>query len=336
MSKVAVVTGGSAGVGREVVRHLADRGWDVGVLARGSAGVEGAVADVRARGRRAVAVLADVADLAEVQEAATTVEKELGEIDAWVNVAFSGSLSTFWDTSPEVYRRITEVTYLGQVHGTRAALDRMRPRDRGVVVNVGSALAFRGIPLQSAYCGAKHAVKGFTESVMCELKHERSRVRVCMVQLPGLNTPQFNWNESEFIDHPQPVPPIFQPELAGRAIAYLVEHPRRNLWVGVSTAYTILGNRVAPWFLDWYLARTGVQGQLTAQEGPRYGSDVFRPRDDEHDRGSHGMFDATAHARDPWSWTSMHRRPLLAATLGAALAAGALRLGAGTLRWRRH
>jgi NAD(P)-dependent dehydrogenase (short-subunit alcohol dehydrogenase family) len=331
-TRVVVVTGGSAGTGREVVRQLADRGWDVAVLARGTAGVQAAAADVRRRGRRALAVEADVADLAQVEAAAQKVEASLGEIDAWVNVAFSGALAYFWDTSPDVYRRITEVTYLGQVHGTRVALGRMRPRDRGVVVNVGSALAFRGIPLQAAYCGAKHAVKGFTESVVTELKQERSRVRVCMVQLPGLNTTQFDWNEDDFEEHPQPVPPIFQPELAARAIAHVVEHPRRNMWVGVSTAYTVLGNRLAPWFLDWYLARTGVTGQLTGKPGPRYGSNVFEPRDDRHDRGSHGMFDDEAQGRDPWSWVSIHRLPVAAATLAAGLGAGAVRLAARARR----
>jgi NAD(P)-dependent dehydrogenase (short-subunit alcohol dehydrogenase family) len=319
-ARVAVVTGGSAGTGREVVRALAARGWDVAVLARGEAGSEAAAEDVRRAGRRGLAVPTDMADLDQVEAAAEKVEAELGEIDAWVNVCFVGSLSYFWDTSPESYRRITDVTYFGQVHGTRVALERMRPRDRGVIVNVGSALAFRGIPLQSAYCGAKHAVKGFTESVITELKSERSRVRVCMVQLPGLNTTQFDWNENEFDEHPQPVAPVFQPELAARAVAHVAEHPRRNMWVGVSTAYTILGNRVAPWFLDWYLARTTVKGQLTEEPGPRYGSNVFEPRDEVEDRGSHGMFDDKAHDRDPWSWTSIHRRSVAAVALGAAAA----------------
>jgi hypothetical protein len=219
------------------------------------------------------------------------------------------------------------------VHGTRVALSYMRPRDRGVVVNVGSALAFRGIPLQSAYCGAKHAVKGFTESVLTELAHEGSKVKVCMVQLPGLNTTQFDWNDDEFDEHPQPVAPVFQPELAGRAIAYLAEHPRRTMWVGVSTAYTILGNRVAPWFLDWYLAKTGVKGQLSKEDGPRYGSNVDRPRDAAVDRGSHGMFDDKAHSGDPWSWASMHRVPVAAAAVTAASAVAA---GVRSVRGRRR
>jgi NAD(P)-dependent dehydrogenase (short-subunit alcohol dehydrogenase family) len=329
---VAVVTGGSAGVGREAVRALAARGWDVAVLARGRAGTEAAAKDAEAAGVRGLAVQCDVADPRQVDEAADRVERELGPIEVWVNVAFSGSLRYFWDTEVDAYRRMTEVTYLGQVHGVHAALRRMRPRDRGVIVNVGSALAFRGIPLQSAYCGAKHAVKGFTESVITELRHEGSKVRLCMVQLPGLNTTQFDWNDNQFEGkHPQPVAPVFQPETAGRAIAYLAEHPRRNMWVGVSTAYTILGNRLAPWFLDWYLGKTGVSGQLTSDDGPRYGSNVFAPKDDDADRGSHGMFDDTAHGSDPWSWVSMHRGPVAAAGAGLAAAAAGL---VGALRRR--
>ena len=268
--------------------------------------------------------MADVANEEEVETAADRVESELGPIDVWVNVAFVGALRFFWDTDPDVYRRITDVTYLGQVNGTRAALTRMRPRDRGVIIQVGSALGYRGIPLQAAYCGAKHAIKGFTESVITELKHERSAVRVSMVELPGLNTPQFDWNDSAFEQHPRPVPPIYQPEAAARAIRFVAEHQRRNLWVGVPTAYTILGNRVAPWFLDWYLGRTGVKGQLSEDGGPRFGSNVFAPKDDDVDRGAHGAFDGPAHARDPWSWTSMHRRALAAASSSALLTGAAL------------
>jgi hypothetical protein len=191
-----------------------------------------------------------------------------------------------------------------------------------VIVQVGSALGYRGIPLQAAYCGAKHAVKGFTESVITELKHEGSRVRVAMVELPGVNTPQFDWNDNAFDQHPMPVPPIFQPEAAARAIRFLAEHPRRNLWVGLPTAYTILGNRVAPWFLDWYLAKTGVNGQLSDTDGPRLGSNVFRPKDDSVDMGAHGAFDDKAHPHDPWSWASMHRSALLGALGGLGAAAG--------------
>jgi NAD(P)-dependent dehydrogenase (short-subunit alcohol dehydrogenase family) len=319
--RVAVVTGGSAGIGRAVVRELAAHGWDVAVLARGEAGLDAAVADVEKAGQRGLAVPADVADPDQVDKAAAEVEARLGPIDLWVNDAFVGNLRFFWDTDDAEFRRITEVSYYGQVNGMRAALARMRPRNRGVIVQVGSALAFRGIPLQAAYCGAKHAVKGFTESVITELKHEGSAVRVCMVQLPGVNTVQFDWNDSGFAEHPQPVPPIFEPEVAARAVRFLADHPRRNMWVGYSTAYTILGNRVAPSFLDWYLGRTGVKGQLSKDSGPRFGSNVFEPRDDDQDRGAHGMFDGKAHARDPWSWSSMHRTALIGASAVAAAAA---------------
>ncbi|MFG1610316.1 SDR family oxidoreductase [Actinoplanes sp. NPDC049265] len=317
--RVAVVTGGTAGIGRATVRELAAHGWDVAVLARGEAGLDAAVHDVETAGGRGLGIPTDVADLDQVRAAADRTEKELGPIDLWVNNAFSGNLRYFWDTPPDEYRRITEVTYFGQVHGTMVALERMRPRDRGVIVQVGSALAFRGIPLQSAYCGAKHAVKGFTESVITELKHSGSAVRVCMVQLPGVNTVQFDWNADQFDQHPQPVAPIFQPELPARAVRFLADHPRRTMWVGYSTAYTILGNRVAPWFLDWYLARTGVQGQLSDDGGPRHGSNVNTAKDDTADRGAHGMFDDKAKSHDLWSWASMHRTAV-AATIGAAAA----------------
>ncbi len=322
--RVAVVTGGTAGVGRAVARELAQSGFDVAVLARGHAGLQATVKEIEETGRRALAVPTDVADQAAVEAAADEVERELGAIDAWVNVAFSGSLAFFWDTSMEEFRRMTEVTYFGQVHGTRAALSRMRPRDRGVIVNVGSAMAYRSIPLQSAYCGAKHAVKGFTESVMTELMHERSKVKVCMVQLPGLNTPQFTWNINKMPKHPMPVPPVYQPEVPARAIRFLVEHPRRNMWVGVSTAYTILGERLAPKFLDFYLGRKGVSSQQTEQDTPRRGPNVFAPADEDEDCGAHGPFDSMAHDRSPLLWMSMHRRELLSGMAAAATAAGAL------------
>ncbi|HVT21302.1 MAG TPA: SDR family oxidoreductase [Mycobacteriales bacterium] len=301
---VAVVTGGTAGVGRATVRELARRGWDVGVLARGAAGLRAAEHDISLRGQRGLGVPADVAQLDAVRDAAARIESELGPIGLWVNVAFVGALRTVWDTEPETFRRITDVTYLGQVHGTRAALDLMRPRDQGVIINVSSALAYRGIPLQAAYCGAKHAVKGFTESLITELRHEGSHVRVCLATLPGLNTPQFDWNDNGLDGHPRPVAPVFQPEVAARLIAFLADHPRRNAWVGISSAYTVLGNRVAPALLDRYLARTGFKGQVT-DHGPRHGSNVFQPRDDEADRGARGMFNEEAHERDPWSAASM-------------------------------
>jgi NAD(P)-dependent dehydrogenase (short-subunit alcohol dehydrogenase family) len=322
--QTAVVTGGTAGVGRAVVRELAAQGWDIAVVARGQGGLDGACADIGEAGRRALGIQADVADAAQVGRAARQAEAELGPVGLWVNAAFAGYLQFFRDTTEEEFRRVTEVTYLGQVHGTRAALDLMRPRDRGVIINVGSAMAFRGIPLQAAYCGAKHAIKGFTESVMTELAHEKSKIRLCMVQLPGLNTTQFNWNLSKMPRHPMPVPPIFQPEVAARAIAFLARHPRRNMWVGIPTAYTILGERLAPGILDFYLGRTGVSSQQS-------GENLTQPRDASADRGAHGPFGARAHARDPLSWMSRHRMALTAglAALTAMTAAGAV---AGTRR----
>jgi NAD(P)-dependent dehydrogenase (short-subunit alcohol dehydrogenase family) len=323
MTRTAVVTGGTAGVGRATVRELAAAGYDVAVLARGQAGLDGAVADVEAAGQRALSVVCDVADPDAVERAARQVEEGLGEIDLWVNLAFVGSLAFFWDTTVEEFRRVTEVTYYGQVYGTRAALARMRPRDRGVVVNVGSAMAYRSIPLQSAYCGAKHAVKGFTESVMTELAHERSRVRVCMVQLPALNTPQFTWNLERVEGHPRPVAPVWQPEVAARSIRFLAEHPRRNMWVGVATVYTVLGERLAPKLVDLYLGRYGVAGQQTSEDLPRRGTNLDEPRDAEVDAGAHGPFDAEAWRRDPQTWVSVHRRALLGTAAATALS-GAL------------
>jgi NAD(P)-dependent dehydrogenase (short-subunit alcohol dehydrogenase family) len=324
--RIVVVTGGSAGVGRAVVREFAKHGYDVAILARGEAGLKAAAADVEGLGGRALPLECDVSSLDEVEVAAKRVEAELGQIDVWVNVAFVGALRFFWDTSDTLYRRITDVTYMGFVNGTRVALALMRRRDRGVIVQVGSALGHRGIPLQSAYCGAKHAIRGFTESVITELIHERSKVRVCMVDLPGVNTPQFDWNDSEFDQHPMPVPPIFQPEVPARMVRYVAEHPRRSAWVGFPTAKTIIGNRVAPWFLDWYLGRKVVQGQLSDTDGPRRGSNAFEPKDEDSDAGAHGMFDDQARSSDLWSWTSMHRSAFGAGAVVATVGAVAARL----------
>lgn len=324
-NRIAVVTGGSGGVGRATVREMACHGYDVAVLARGRAGLDAAAKEVEAAGRRALAVEVDVADHDAVMSATRRVESELGPIDVWVNVAFEGSLAFFWDTTPEEYRRMTDVTYMGQVNGTWAALSVMRPRDRGAIINVCSAMSYRSIPLQSAYCGAKHAVKGFTESVITELLHEKSHVQLAMIQLPGLNTPQFNWNLNKMPEHPMPVAPIFQPELAARGIRYLAEHPRRrNMWVGVSTAMTILGERLAPWLVDFYLARTGVSSQQTGKEAPRLGANLDEPRDAEEDQGAHGAFDDKAHSHDPVLWMSTHRPAVLAGTAAAGMAGAAL------------
>ena len=328
--RVAVVTGGTAGIGRASVRAFAAAGYDVAVLARGRAGLDGAVADIERAGRRGVGIPTDVADLDAVESAADRIESELGPISVWVNCAFVGSLAFLWDTSPEEFRRMTDVTYYGQVHGTRAALRVMRPRDRGSIVNVSSAMAYRGIPLQSAYCGAKHAIKGFTESVITELKHEHSKVTIGLVTLPGVNTTQFDWNLNRMPKHPMPVPPIYQPEVCARTILFSAQHPRRNMWVGVPTAYTVLGNRVAPAFLDWYLGRTGVGSQQTDRDAPRWGSNVFEPQDQDADRGARGAFGDKAHDHDPVSLVARNR---IAAIAGGALAA--VGTVSGVLAWRR-
>lgn len=325
--KVAVVTGGTAGVGRATVRLLAQDGFDVAILARGDAGLAGSSKDVEAAGRRALPIAVDVADYDAVMAATTRIEEELGPIDVWVNVAFVGTLAFAWDTTMEEYRRAMDVTFFGQVHGTLAALSRMRDRDRGVIINVGSAMAYRSIPLQAPYCAAKHAVKGFTESVMTELAHEKSKVKLCMVQLPGLNTPQFEWNLNKMPEHPMPVPPIFQPELAAKGILHLVHRPRRNMWVGLPTAMTILGERLAPKLLDLYLGRSGVKSQQYSKEAPRRGVNLWEPRDDDSDAGAEGPFGEKAHEHDPVLWAATHRREVLGGLAVSAAAGGAILAG---------
>jgi NAD(P)-dependent dehydrogenase (short-subunit alcohol dehydrogenase family) len=242
------------------------KGDRVGLLARGETGLDGAVKDVERAGGRALAVPTEVADHRQVEAAAEQIERTLGPIDIWVNVAFTSVFAPFTQIDPDEFRRVTEVTYLGYVYGTRAALDRMLARDHGTIVQVGSTLAYRGIPLQTAYCGAKHAIQGFHEALRCELLHQGSRVRVTMVQLPAVNTPQFDWVLNRLPNHPQPVPPIYQPEVVARAILHAAEHPRRReYWVGGSTVGTLLGDKFAPGLLDRYLARTGYKAQQSEQ-----------------------------------------------------------------------
>lgn len=259
---VAVITGGSAGLGRATARELADRGWDVAVLARGVDGLAATVKEVEARGQRGYAVSTDVSDWEAVDAAASEIETNLGRIDLWINNAMAGTISEFLDTSVDDFDRATRVTYLGVVNGTRAALNRMASRGSGHIIQVGSALAHRGIPLQAAYCGAKHAIHGFTDAVVAELTHNNSHVAVSIVDMPALNTTQFGWVKSRFPEHPQPVPPIFEPEVGARAIADVADVPRRRTWVGEPTAATILGARFAGRFLDWFLAKTAYSGQI--------------------------------------------------------------------------
>jgi len=329
--RVVVVTGASGGIGRATARRFAERGDTVALLARGRAGLEAAAADVVERGGSALTVPVDVADAAAVEDAAEHVEQTLGPIDVWVNDAFSSVFAPFTKVSAEEFERITQVTYLGYVYGTQAALRRMLPRDRGAIVQVGSALAYRGIPLQAAYCGAKHAIQGFTESLRCELMHDGSAVRVTMVQLPAVNTPQFSWVLSRLPRRAQPVPPIYQPELAARAIVFAADHPgRREYWVGGSTAATLLADKVAPGLLDRYLARAGYGSQQTAEpRDPDAPANLWRPADgvNGHDFGAHGEFEPRAKHHSLQLWASQHRglAATAAATATAALTALLLR-----------
>jgi short-subunit dehydrogenase len=325
-----VVTGASAGVGRATAIEFGRRGDQVVLIARGEQGLGGAAQEVRDAGGVPFPYPLDVADADAVFECAERVERDVGAIDVWVNDAFSSVFAPFWEISADEFRRTTEVTYLGFVYGTMAALRYMRPRNRGAIVQVGSALAYRGIPLQSGYCGSKHAIQGFNESLRCELLHERSGVHVTMVQMPALNTPQFSWVRSRLPRHPQPVPPIYQPEMAARAIVHAAAHPkRREYWVGSTTAATIAANAIAPGLLDRYLARTGFKAQQTpaapATDNAR--GNLDKPEDADVDHTTHGDFDDQAHAFDPQTWASQHHGVLA----GAGVAAGA----AVAAAWRR-
>lgn len=292
--RVAVITGASAGVGRATARELARRGWSLGLLSRGRRGLNAACREVARAGVRVVAVPTDVADADAVLAAAEQVEYELGPIDAWINNAMTSVFGPFLEVSLDDIRRVTEVTYLGYVHGTRAALEHMRTQDRGVIVQVGSALAFRGIPLQAAYCGAKHAIRGFNDSVRSELLHDRSRIRICQVHLPALNTPQFRWVRSVLGREARPVPPIYDPGIAADAIAWILEHPRRSMWVGPSTVGTIVASAVAPGLLDRFLAMTGYRAQQTREpRDPNRPDNLYAPVDE--DMGARGPFAGAAH-----------------------------------------
>jgi len=309
--QVVVVTGASAGLGRAIAHAFADRGDRVALLARNRDGLQAAAEEVRARGGQPLIVEVDVADDGQVEAAAQRVEQELGPIDVWVNNAMAAVFSPFLEVTPEEYRRGVEVTFLGSVNGARAALRRMTERNSGHLIQIGSALAFRGIPLQSVYCASKHALNGLYDSLRAELLHDGSRVQITSVHMPAMNTPQFRLGLAKMPHKAQPVPPIYQPEVAARAVVWASEHRRREVWVGASTVATILGNRLASGLLDHYLGRTGYSSQQTDEpvepDAPDY---LFSPVPGDH--GTHGPFDDQAHRRSLQLPLTLHRRALAA------------------------
>jgi NAD(P)-dependent dehydrogenase (short-subunit alcohol dehydrogenase family) len=313
--EVVVVTGASAGLGRAIVRAFAREGAHIGLLARGRDGLEGARGEVEKLGGQALILAVDVADAAAIEQSAETVEREFGPIDIWINNAMVSVFSPVKKMTPEAYKRVTEVTYLGVVYGTLAALKRMLPRDRGVVVQVGSALAYRGIPLQSAYCAAKHAIQGFHDSLRSELIHDNSKVRVTMVQLPAMNTPQFSWVKSSLPRKPQPVPPIYQPEIGADAVLFAAHNDRREMYVGYPTLEAIIADKIAPGLADWYLARNGYDAQQTDEPvEPDRRDNLWEPVPGDH--GAHGTFGERAISSSPQLWVNKNRKWLAMAGAG--------------------
>ena len=318
--KIGVVTGASSGIGRALVRLLASRGMRLGLLARGAAALEATGREVEELGGRALVLPGDVSDAGFVRAAASEVASRWGGLDLWINNAMVSVLGPAWEVSPEEFARVTSVNYLGYVHGTMAALEHMRRRNRGLVVQVGSALAYRSIPLQSAYCASKAAVRGFTDSVRSELAHEKSAVRIMMIQLPAVNTPQFDVMRNKMPRHPYPVPPLYQPELIAQAMLDAIEHPRRERWIGFSTTEAIIGQKLIPGTLDRYLGKTAWEGQQT-DELPREQSDnLVTPLPGDH--GAHGSFDRDARQSSGFIWATTHRGWIAGAAAGLLAAAG--------------
>lgn len=304
--QVVVVTGASAGVGRAVVNEFARARAHIGLIARGEERLEATKREVEEAGGKALALPTDVADAKQVEAAAERVEQELGPIDIWINDAMTTVFAPFLEITPDEFKRATEVTYLGQVYGTMAALKRMKSRNRGTIVQIGSALAYRSIPLQSAYCGAKHAVVGFTDSIRSELIHDKSNVHITAVMLPAMNTPQFSWCRTRLPRHPQPVPPIFQPEVAARAIVWAANHKRREVYVGWPTVEAIYGQEIAPSYADRYLAKHAYGGQETSEPvSPNRPDNLFEPV--LGDFAAHGIFDQRASDFSLQSWINLHR-----------------------------
>jgi short-subunit dehydrogenase len=328
--EVVVITGASAGVGRATAHRFARAGAAIGLIARGEAGLRAAAAEVEERGGRALVLPCDVADAGAIDRAAERVERELGPIDVWINAAMTAVLGEVSDTTAAEFARVTAVTYLGSVHGTQAALARMLGRDRGTIVQVGSALGYRGIPLQATYCAAKHAVQGFVESLRTELRHRGSGVHLCIVQLPGLNTTQFSWVRLHVPNEPRPVAPIYEPEVAAEAIFWAAHHRRRELWVGLPTVYTILGSRLAGGLAERHLARTGYSGQQTDRPAPADRRDYLEePLDGERDHGWRGPFGAGAHTHSLQAWLARRRAELMAGGALAAVGLGGIAVASG-------